>query len=81
MIENKKKPVAGGGVATGSKQNNLQMENIIAAQEHQEKINHDAVLSDVLKSYKHGLLASPYCKHISRLVDCCDLILDEVWGG
>lgn len=35
-------------------------------------------LTAFLKGYKSDLLLHPYNNHISRLVDCCDFILDEV---
>ena len=38
-------------------------------------------LTAFLKRYKFGLLSLPYSRHISELVDCCDLILDEVERG
>lgn len=78
MKSRNSKTHAGGGLAWASKDSakiNLQVDPSKRSFLAQPEIN----LTALLRSYKFGLLSLPYDNHISRLVDCCDFILDE--GG
>jgi len=74
------KTLAGGGMASVSQ--NI-TENLLRGNNNKilSTIQPGTALSAFLKKYKFDLLLFPYNDHISRLVDCCDFILDEVEGG
>lgn len=70
------KPAAEGS-ATGSQVRQQRYRN---NNKRPPKTQPGTALTAFLKMYKFDLLSLPCDAHISRLVDCCDVILDEVGG-
>ena len=75
MTINSKAPAEGG--AGASQWNSLQVNNNKILLTIQPRLD----LIETLKRYKTSLFSLSYDNHISRLVDCCDFIIDEVERG